>query len=197
MTYAAPLYTNFPLASGGKQIAGLKIKVPGTNTSGKDGNIDRATWTFWRCHAPAAESITTDNVFEKFQAAFNAITRGPDAPDLIVADNTMYTKISAGLQAQQRFTGTQGKMAKAGWPTLNILNAEVVLDGGLGGNAPSNTAYLLNTNYLFWRPFRKRNMKPLPAPRTIANQDSIIQLVVFAGNLTASNLQLQAILRGS
>jgi hypothetical protein len=50
-----------------------------------------------------------------------------------------------------------------------------------------------NTDYLFWRPHRDRNMVPLER-RGSLNQDATVQLIVFMGNMTASNRELQGVI---
>lgn len=50
-----------------------------------------------------------------------------------------------------------------------------------------------NTNYLFWQPHRDRNMVPLDKVNSL-NQDASVQLIVWMGNMTASNRQLQGVI---
>ena len=88
-------------------------------------------------------------------------------------------------------------MAKAGWESLAFNSADVVLDGGVGGGSPANRMYFLNCDYLAWRPHSKRNMVPLDKGRHSTNQDAMVQLLVWAGNLCSSNLSLQGVLNGS
>jgi len=76
------------------------------------------------------------------------------------------------------------------------MDADVVLDGGLivspNVATPASTAYFLNTKYLFYRPHAARNMVPLsPGQRYSVNQDAAVQILAWAGNLTASGLQFQ------
>jgi hypothetical protein len=67
-----------------------------------------------------------------------------------------------------------------------------VLDGGIGGFCPANTGFFLNTKYLFYRPHAQRDMVPLsPGKRYSVNQDAEVQILAWAGNLTASGLQFQ------
>jgi hypothetical protein len=53
--------------------------------------------------------------------------------------------------------------------------------------------YMLNTDYIYWRPHRERNMVPLDTVRSI-NQDATVQLIIFMGNMTASNRELQGVM---
>jgi hypothetical protein len=53
--------------------------------------------------------------------------------------------------------------------------------------------YMLNTDYLFMRPAKGRQFKPLTDKASI-NQDAIVMPVVWAGNMTVSNRERQAVL---
>jgi hypothetical protein len=54
--------------------------------------------------------------------------------------------------------------------------------------------YFVNTNYLFFRPHSDRNMVPIGGDRQSVNQDAIVKLIGWAGNLTASGLQFNGVL---
>jgi hypothetical protein len=54
--------------------------------------------------------------------------------------------------------------------------------------------YMLNTNYLHYRPHRDRNMVVIGGDRMSTNQDAFVRLLGWAGNLTCSNRSLQAVL---
>ena len=108
-----------------------------------------------------------------------------DRPDLVVMDGFMWGVYMGSLQAQQRFTDPQ--IAQLGFPTILYMDADVVLDGGIGGFAVTKTAYFLNTKYLFFRPHQDRNFVPLaPNKRYAINQDAEVQILGWAGNLTCS-----------
>jgi hypothetical protein len=40
-------------------------------------------------------------------------------------------------------------MADAGFQNLKYMGADVVLDGGRGGNCPASHMYFLNTDYIY------------------------------------------------
>ena len=97
---------------------------------------------------------------------------------------------TASLQLIQRFTSSDS--ANLGFVTQKFMDADVVLDGGIGGFCPANTGFFLNTKYLFYRPHSQRDMVPLsPGKRYSVNQDAEVQILAWAGNLTASGLQFQ------
>jgi hypothetical protein len=52
----------------------------------------------------------------------------------------------------------------------------------------------LNTNYIFLRPHKERNFVPIGGERQSINQDAIVKLYGWAGNLKTSNSFLQGLL---
>lgn len=181
--------------SGGKEIDGLAKQVATNPATGVVGGIDRATWTFWRnkvfdATTDGGAATTAANIIGYFNALWAQLVRGADRPDLIIVDNAYWGYYVAALQAQQRFTSSDS--ATAGFMSLKYMDADVILDGGIGGGMPVKTAYFLNTKYIFYRPHKDRNMVPLtPGQRYSVNQDATVQILAWAGNLTASGLQFQ------
>jgi hypothetical protein len=178
--------------AGGKQITGLAAAVPVTPTTGTYGGIDRAVWTFWRPYVlnDAGVHPTSATVQGKFNQMWANLVRGQDRPRLILVDSQMWQVYVASLQNLVRFVDTE--KASLGFPSVGFMDAEVVLDGGIGGFAPPWTAYFLNPKYLFYRPHEKRNMKPLsPSKRVPLNQDAEVQIIAWAGNMTCNGAQFQ------
>jgi hypothetical protein len=70
----------------------------------------------------------------------------------------------------------------------------VVLGGGYGSQETATYMYMLNTNYIFFRPHKERNFVPIGGERQSINQDAIVKLYGWAGNLTTSNSFLQGVL---
>ena len=181
--------------TGGKQITGLQAMVVASPSTGVVGGIDRASWSFWQNQTydfstDAGASASASNIQVGFNTLYAKCVRGSDVPDLILVDNNMWGFYMASLQTLQRFAG-DSEMAKLGFVSVKYMNADVVLDGGIGGNIPASTAYFLNTKYLFFRPHRERNFVPIGDERMSTNQDAIVRLIGWAGNMTASGLQFQ------
>jgi hypothetical protein len=181
--------------NGGKNIDGLGAAVSASPTTGTYGGINRANWTFWQ------NQITTgvtgaDNILAKMTTAAIKQIRGTDKADLIVAGNTMYQYYVASLQAIQRIASEES--GAAGFASLKFYgggtSADVVLGGGYGGQETATYMYLLNTNYIFLRPHKERNFVPIGGERQAINQDAIVKLYGWAGNLTTSNSFLQGLL---
>ena len=181
--------------SSGKEITGLDAAVSVTPTTGTYGGINRANFAFWRNQFKAI-TITAGNVQAEFNEMWATLVRGADRADLIVVDSPIWAIYLGSLQAQQRFMGTE--TGKLGFPTLKFMDADVVLDGGLGGFATVSTAYFLNSKYLHYRPHARRNMVPLsPNRRYATNQDAEVQILAWAGNLTSSGIQFQGRINGA
>jgi len=184
----------------GKEITGLDAALKSTAT-GTYGGIDRSTWAFWnnQYENNGGTAIDATNILNAMNRLALACARGTDRVDLIVADNVMFDLYQNALQAIQRVTNDTGSgMAGAGFTSLKYhgagANADVIFDGGIGGNMPAKTMYFLNTNYLHFRPHRQRNFVPLGNDRQSVNQDAVVRLIGWAGNLTCSGLQFQGLL---
>lgn len=176
--------------SGGKQVTGLNAAVPLDPTTGTYGGIDRATWTFWRSKINNTSGLTSSTIQGALNTLWAQLVRGSDRPDFLVSDNTIWALYMASLQAIQRFTSTE--TGNLGFPSIKYMDADYVLDGGIGGNCPAGTLFMLNTKYIKWRPHSARNMVPLsPNKRYAINQDAEVQIIGWAGNLTTSGAQFQ------
>jgi len=182
------------LGNGGKNIDGLAAAVAVSPTTGTYGGINRANWEFWRNQATTG--LTSANTLAKMTEAAIKQVRGTDKADLYIAGNTTYQYFVGALQAIQRITTEES--GAAGFASLKFYgggtSADVVLGGGIGNQETATYMYLLNTNYIFFRPHKERNFVPIGGERQAINQDAIVKLYGWAGNLTTSNAQLQGIL---
>lgn len=190
----------------GKIIGGLQQIVADTPSAGSLGGIPR-TFNFWRNIAfssvtDGGGAATSANIQSYMNRVYIQLVRGSHRPDLIIADNNYWRLYLESLQSIQRITEDQS--GQAGFLKLKYMDADVVLDGGFAGvsgstsagGAPTNHMYFLNTQYIFLRPHSERNMVPLdPGSRFSVNQDALIKLIGWAGNLTASNCALQGVLK--
>ena len=184
--------------NGGKNLDGLGAAVAAVPTTGTYGGINRATWTFWQNQITTGATSSTTILAAMTTAAIKQI-RGTDKADLIVAGNTLYSYYVGALQAIQRIAAEES--GAAGFASLKFYgggtSADVVLGGGYGSQETATYMYFLNTNYLFLRPHKERNFVPIGGERQSINQDAIVKLYGWAGNLTTSNSFLQGLLTGS
>lgn len=181
--------------TGGKQIGGLQLLVADAPTSGTVGGINRASYSFWQNQVYDATSdggaaTTAANIQTYMNALYLECTRGGDKPDLILADSVYYKLFWSSLQAIQRITDS--KMANAGFQSIKFAGADVVYEDNTG--MPASHMYFLNTDFLHLRYAPKRLFKPLEKVQSI-NQDAMVQLITFAGNMTTSNAARQGVFK--
>ena len=187
--------------NGGKNLTGLAAAVPDAPTSGTYGGIDRSTWSFWQSKkysgtSDGGSAVSAANIQQYMTALAIQLVRGNDKADLIVADNNYYSLYVNSLQAIQRVTSE--REAGAGFASLKFYgggtSADVVLGGGNGSHATANHMWFLNTKYLHLRPHKDRNFVPIGGERQSVNQDAIVKLIGWAGNLTCSGAQFNGVL---
>lgn len=180
----------------GKEIGGLQHLVADAPTSGTVGGINRATWSFWqnqyRDSSTNSVTMSATTIQSEMNIMYSRLVRATDRPDLIITDSTLWLFYLGSLQAIQRITND--KMASAGFTNLKFMDADVVLDGGQGGNCPAGHMYFLNSDYIHYRPHSERNMVVLGGERMNTNQDAVVKLIGWAGNMTLSNAALQGVL---
>jgi hypothetical protein len=182
----------------GKQVGGLTEYVKEVPTSGVVGGIDRDPFAFWRNQTSGDVTIDATTIQLEMNEMWLKLVRGGDHPDIIVASAKNFSFFWTSLQAIQRITSSD--KASKGWQSIEFV--------GPGGTAPvfhddavSDTSitggddrmYMLNTDYIFWRPHTAANMKVLEQ-RDSFNQDAIAVPVIFMGNLTMSNASLQGVI---
>jgi len=187
--------------NGGKNITGLAAAVPDAPSSGTYGGVNRATWSFWQSQkysgvTDGGAAVSASNIQQYMTTLALRLVRGNDKTDLIVADGNYYGLYVNSLQAIQRVTSED--TAAGGFASIKFygggMAADVVMDGGIGASATANHMWFLNTNYIFLRPHKDRNFVPIGGERQAVNQDAIVKLYGWAGNLTTSGAQFQGVL---
>lgn len=184
---------------GGKSLTGLAAAIPALAPASQTtpyGGITGSTWTFWTSKYTLTAAQTPANIQGFMNTMWASLIRGTDRPDLIVQDNETWGVYMASLQAMQRFTSPE--VGNLGFPSLKYMDADVVLDGGIGGFCPPKTQFFLNTKYIFLRPHSARDMVSLdPNKRYAVNQDAEVSILAWAGNITCSGRQFQGRLVGA
>jgi len=187
----------------GKNLTGLGAACPDSPSSGTYGGINRATYSFWRSVAfsgttNGGSATSASNIQGYMDSLAVQLIRGTDKPDLIVADNIFYRMYLQSLQSIQRISDGGSSTAGSGFASLKYYGAgmasDVVLDGGIGSAATASHMWMLNTKYIMFRPNANRNFVPIGGERQAVNQDAIVKLIGFAGNLTSSGPQFCGVL---
>lgn len=178
----------------GKQVGGLQSLVADAPATGTVGGINRANFSFWRnqVYDFSDESVTASAT--TIQAAMRNLylnckrgSAASEAPDFVVAGTTYFEFFWNSLTTIQRVTSED--TAVAGFDSLKFRKSDVFHDE----DCAAARMYMLNTQYLFWRPHRNRNMVPLERKGAI-NQDATVVPIVWAGNLTMSNAARQGVI---
>ena len=186
----------------GKEVGGLQLLVADDPTTGTVGGIDRssAVNAFWRNQTSGDVSFTGASpdpslaadratLRREMNALWLETKRGTDTADIIVADTNMYSTYWESLTEIQRIASSNE--AVGGFETLKYVTADVIYDGDSG--IPSNHMYFLNCDYLYFRPHSNRNWVPMDNKKSV-NQDAMVVPLLWAGNLTSSNCDLQGVL---
>ena len=189
-TVATALYA-LGTGSDGKEIGGLQLLVADVNTN-TVGGIDANTYFWWRNQvydfSVAGVSASATTIQHALNTIWLSLIRGADKPDMIMGGSTYWTYYLESLQTNQRFMDDKG--AGAGFTNLMYMgNVPVIYDD----QCAATRMYLLNTDYLFLRPAKGREFKPL-GDRASVNQDAMVMPVTWAGNMTTSNRSLQGVI---
>ena len=191
--FAIDLYSSGALS---EQVNGLQNLIQ-TNGQGTVGGIDSATWTFWRNkfrEATGTNTALTPSVANsvQFKADMNALwlslNRGTDKPDLIVMTHDFFTLYEVAEQEKQRYADSD--LAKAGFTTYKYKSADVIFDDNANFATTGETAYFLNTKYLYLMQHKEAQWTP-DDEKTPVNQDAVVVPIYWMGNLVCTNRALQ------
>ena len=199
--------------NGSKNITGLALAIPDDPTTGTYGGISRSSFAFWgsqyyRGVTDGGAAVSATNIGQYMTTLSLRCVRGSDKPDLFIASSNYYGFYVNSLQAIQRVNSSTGSgSAGTGFPSLKFygggIEADVVLGGGISGavsatqstsGATASHMWMINTDYFFWRPHRDRNFVPIGGERQSVNQDAVVKLIGWAGNLTSSGPQFSGVL---
>lgn len=171
------------------QIGGLAHLITSDGT-GTVGGIVSGTYTFWK--NKFKEVSGTGATFATLKAGMNDLwlstTRGQDKPDLVVMSHDFYALYEGGLQDLQRYG--DAKMAALGFEALKYKTASVVFDDNTNFGTTAETAYFINTKYLYLmeHPDASWSTEDEKVP---TQQDAVVVPMFWMGNMCCSNRSLQ------
>ncbi len=184
--FAASLFGD-GTGSGGKELTGLQAAIPDAPTTGTYGGISRVTNTFWRSNVSAAVATNASNIQGRMNSLWLDTIRGKDAPDLIIAGNSLYSAYWQSLQAIQRIGNA--READAGYTSLKYMDADVFYDN----NCANTRMYFINTRNMFLRVINDRLFEE-DEMRRVTNADYKVWPVFFMGNLTCNRAEAHGVL---
>ncbi len=194
--FSTDLYSD-GTASGGKQIGGLQAAIPDAPTTGTYGNINAATWAFWqsKLYDFSVETVTPgpSTIQNAMNTLYLRLATDKARPSAIYADSTYFGYYEQSLQAIQRITSAE--KGRSGYDSYAYKNnIPVYFDGGLGGACPANHMYFVDHDKTYLMVHKERNMEPLGADRYAVDQDGVVKLMGWAGNLCVSNRRNQGVI---
>jgi hypothetical protein len=128
--------------NGGKDITGLKAAIQDGTVSASYGDITLATYTWFKANYTASVGSLQ---LSDMATMFDSCASGSDTPSIIVTTKTIRSAYEALLQAQVRFTMTDGKVAADGGITdLAFRTVPVIADE----YCTSGDMYFINEKYL-------------------------------------------------
>lgn len=183
-------------ASSGKQIGGLQLALATNQATGTVGGINKAIWSFWRANTGTA-TLSSSNI----QATMNALwlkckARGGKIK-VVLADDDTYGYYESSLQNITRLVDPkQGSLGRLGFSSYAYKDAEVVYVAQLSG-MPNKTMYFIDPYCVALRPHKDRNFTTLNPDRHSVNQDAVVKLQAWAGNVTYLNMRKLGVLYNS
>ena len=177
--------------SSGKDLDGLGLALSASTTYGGIAVADMAEWI------ARVRTLATAGTLTKLelQKAVGAATIGADKPTVMVTRQSVYDKIWALWEGQQRFE--DGKMADAGFQSMKVNGIPVVVDShvsGTDGGNQDNWLELLNERYLFLLTHKDCDFKVVPIPAQ-KDQDVKMVRILWAGNLACSSRRMQCVIK--
>jgi hypothetical protein len=186
---AASLYSD-GTGSSGKELGGLQLLIADDPTSGTVGGIDRSAQSWWRNQtfdfSSELAAASASNIQEGMNTLWRRCERNSDQPDVIVMDDVYFGFYETSLQTIQRITTSD--TGNAGFTSLMYKGKKVYYDS----NCPASHLYMINLDYLFYRPHPKFDFSMDKENRAI-NQHATVIPLFFKGALTLSNSSLQGV----
>jgi hypothetical protein len=129
---------------------------------------------------------------------YNSCSEGIDHPDIIIMPQTPYEAWKAELFQNQRWLGTDDRLARVGFQNM-VFNGAVVMfdkDSTLAADGDGNGLYyMLNTNYIYLVTDPAFEFRPTPFKMS-TDQLTRTSQVVVAMNLVCSNMRRQGVGNG-
>ena len=159
--------------NGSQDMDGFMNGLDDGTTYASYGGIARADISKW-----AGQLNSTGGAFslDMLQTSYGTATDGNEEVDLIMMPQTIYNKLWARTQTQQRFA--REDLAKVGFTGIQFNRADVVVDN----YCPSGTIIGLNTKYIKFVINKNANMK-WTEPKSGTNEYAYIRQLIISANL--------------
>jgi hypothetical protein len=178
------------------QIGGLQALIADAGT-GTVGGINSSTYTFWKnivqsAAAPlqgAGITVSATTIERFFFDLWNALERGSDHVDCIIASDDYFGLFESSQQALRRYADKDE--ADSGFVALKCKGAKIWRDSAASG-MPAAHAYFTNTDYFKLVAHQDAWMEMIDEQRSI-NNDAVVMPILTQCNLVVTNRSLQGV----
>lgn len=176
-----------------KDPNGLGNIVAASPSSGTVGNINAATYSWWRNKQKSSSGSASIYLLTDMRTLFNDCSKGQasDLPNMIVTDQTSYELYEDEVGEQKQIVNKTTGDAMFSDPMLVFKGVPVVWSS----QATDGYMYFLNSNYIGLNVDPDINMS-LTEWKTIPNQLDRVAQIVWKGNVITSRRASLGVLTG-
>jgi hypothetical protein len=172
------------------QMGGIQNIIQDAGT-GTVGGINSSTYTFWKNQfQEAAGTVSVTTIRKEMMNLWVKVVRGQDKPNTIVSSTELFNLYWSSLAELQRFGDVEA--GDTGFDTLKFKGVDVFHDT-LESGIPATHMYFINTDYLKLCVHKDANWTPMDE-RVPLQQDALVKLMFWQGNLVCSNRARQGVL---
>ena len=177
--------------NGSKDPEGLLNLVDPTPATGTVGNINAATYTWWRNQQKTATGVASVYLVSDMRAIFDECSKGQksDMPNIIVTDNTSFNLYEDEVMEQKQIVNKA--LGDAMFQTVNFRGIPLIWSG----QCTAGYMYFLNTDYLGLNVDPDINFTATEW-KSIPNQLDRVMQIVWKGNLLTSRRASLGVLTG-
>lgn len=181
------------------QINGLQALIADAGT-GTVGGINSTTYSVWAnivqsAAAPlqggGAITPSASTIESLMLPLYLRLTRGADAPDLLVFSEDYFTMYEQSQTSLKRYAPSDE--GQGGMVSMKYKTADVVFDSSASG-IPSAHGYFVNTDYIEWVVHEDADMEIMDELKAV-NQDAVAIPCLTMGNLATNNRKLLGVLK--
>ncbi len=172
-----------------KDFDGLLNGVDNGTLYANYGGIERTANVWWKAQLDSTGGAVT---LDAINSMIGSCTIMQKKPDLAFTTQTIYDKIWARIQPQQRFLDSKSSLAQVGFSGINFNgHMEIIVDN----HCPSGYIFMLNTDYWKLVLNKRRNFYWTP-PKTPVDADAYIRQMITMGNCFTIQPRVQGQMSG-
>lgn len=179
-------------STGTGSVDGIQAAIDNGAVAATYGGLPRSTNPFWNAQVAAA---TAPLSLSQIQNIYGLCTDGGRHPTIILNDQAVYNIYWNLLSQSQAFPvqpqGMDEQLAQAGFTNLLFNGVPMVVDS----HAPAGDMFFLNEDYMTLVVASQADFR-MNDFREPVNQDAMVSLLLWAGNMVFYNVQRQGKLTG-